>query len=148
MKLVVGAEKSAEVLKDAVIGYLESKGYQVVDANRNLNDVDDLTEYIEAVVYSLKVNESADSLGIIISSDPIVLMAANRLKGVRAGVAWDEKIARQLRQINDANILCLPLKLTERNSQLWKDIIEVFVNTKFEASERAKRRNARLDELL
>ena len=76
-------------------------------------------------------------------------MAANRTKGVRAIVATSVSDARYGRNDNDANCLCLPARVLDKdyNEPLWKDIIDTFLKTPFAGAERYIRRNKELDEL-
>lgn len=65
-------------------------------------------------------------------------MVANKAKGVRAGLAWNEKSAFASRNDDDANILCLPADyITLENA---KKIVQTFLTTPFAAEERFVRR--------
>ncbi len=76
-------------------------------------------------------------------------MAANRIKGVRAIVASSVEDATYGRNDNDANVLCLPARVLDReyNIPLWRDIVDAFMNTPFAGAERYIRRNRELDQL-
>lgn len=76
-------------------------------------------------------------------------MAANRIKGVRAIVASSVEDAAYGRNDNDANVLCLPARVLDReyNIPLWRDIVDAFMNTPFAGAERYIRRNRELDQL-
>ena len=76
-------------------------------------------------------------------------MAANRIKGVRAIVASSVSDAHYGRNDNDANVLCLPARILDKqwNEALWQDIVDAFLKTPFAGAERYIRRNRELDEL-
>jgi ribose 5-phosphate isomerase B len=76
--------------------------------------------------------------GIIICGTGIgISIAANRNKAVRAGLCTDTTMARLTRQHNDANVLALGERVTGRETAF--DIVEVFLNTKFEGGRHARR---------
>jgi ribose 5-phosphate isomerase B len=66
-----------------------------------------------------------------------VAMTANKYKGVRAAIAWEEEIARLARQHNDANILCLPARFISEDKA--KAITNVFLTTAFEGGRHSNR---------
>jgi ribose 5-phosphate isomerase B len=70
-------------------------------------------------------------------------MAANRCRGVRCAVSWDEESARLSRAHNDANILSLGQRLVPEENVLT--IVDVWLSTPFEAGRHVARIN-KLDE--
>ena len=66
-------------------------------------------------------------------------IAANRKKGIRAGLASNSKIARLIRKHNDANVLVLPGRYM--NTSEAKKSIQAFLSTKFESGRHKKRIN-------
>jgi ribose 5-phosphate isomerase B len=74
-------------------------------------------------------------------------MAANRFRGIRAAVIWDEFEAKMTRNDNDSNVLSLPSRLLEHDESEWQAIIDTWLETPFAAAERYIRRNRQLDEL-
>ena len=73
-------------------------------------------------------------------------MAANRFRGIRASVIWDEYEAKMTRNDNDSNIICLPSRLLSDGDE-WQGIIDTWLTTPFANAERFRRRNRQLDEL-
>ena len=76
-------------------------------------------------------------------------MAANRIHGVRAIVATSPRDAWYGRNDNDANVLCLPARILDKDYQeaTWKDTVDTFLKTPFSGAERFIRRNRELDEI-
>ena len=72
-------------------------------------------------------------------------MAANRFKGIRAAVAWDQLEARMARNDDDSNVLCLPARVISEHNAL--DIVDTWLNTPFAGATRFVRRNKDLDSL-
>ena len=74
-------------------------------------------------------------------------MAANRFRGIRASVIWDDREAKLTRHDNDSNVLCLPSRVLEKEEEEWKAIIDTWLETPFANAARYKRRNAQIDEV-
>jgi ribose 5-phosphate isomerase B len=64
-------------------------------------------------------------------------IAANKVPGVRAAVAWNEDIARLARQHNDANVLSLPARFTSPEESA--SIVRAFFTADFEAGRHQRR---------
>jgi ribose 5-phosphate isomerase B len=72
-------------------------------------------------------------------------MAANRFKGIRAAVCWDNEEARAARNDDDSNVLCLSSRYTKPEAALA--ILQTWLHTPFAGAPRFKRRIQQLDEL-
>lgn len=105
---------------------------------------DDYPDYAKKVCKSMKKGD----FGILFcGSAEGMCIAANKIKGIRAIVATDEKIAELSRKHNDANVLCLPggkmrkqvkgIGITEKQAM---KVINTFLKTEFSQAERHKRR--------
>ncbi len=66
-------------------------------------------------------------------------ITANKHQGIRAGLAWNTEVAKLVRQHNDANILCLPVRFIGIDEA--KACIEMFLNTPFEGGRHQSRVN-------
>jgi ribose 5-phosphate isomerase B len=67
-----------------------------------------------------------------------VVIAANKVKGIRAVAAWDEKSAMHAREHNDANIIAIAGDWTDEESA--KKIVKIFLETEFTKEDRHVRR--------
>ncbi|QQG50216.1 MAG: RpiB/LacA/LacB family sugar-phosphate isomerase [Candidatus Berkelbacteria bacterium] len=72
-------------------------------------------------------------------------IVANRTKGIRAAVVWNEEVAQRSRDEDDANIACLPARLVS-NETAW-EIVRMFLATTFGHEERYKRRVKEIDRI-
>lgn len=72
-------------------------------------------------------------------------MAANRYKGIRAGLGYDLESVRAIRNDEDSNILCLPARSLDKNQIMV--LVEAWLNTPFAEAPRFVRRMKELDEL-
>ena len=89
-----------------------------------------------------EVLKNKDNLGILICGTGVGMsIAANRKKGIRAGLVNNTKTARLIRKHNDANVLVLPGRFI--NTSEAKKSVQAFLSTKFESG-RHKRRIKKL----
>lgn len=147
MKIFLGADHNGYYLKEKIEKYLTGLGHDVIDeGDERLDPNDDFTIFARRVVNAMK-SEGDDSRGILVcGSGQGMMIAANRHKGIRAGLGWSEDAARSTRNDEDSNILALPAEIL-REDNVWKKIIDTWLDTPFAGAERYKRRNRQLDEL-
>ena len=87
-----------------------------------------------------QVLKNKKNIGILICGTGVGMsIAANRKKGIRAGLVSNSKIARLIRKHNDANVLVLPGRYM--NTSEAKKSIQAFLSTKFESGRHKKRIN-------
>lgn len=147
MKVFIGADHNGFEMKAALTEELTRAGYEVIDeGDKQLNPTDDFPQYAEKVVTAMRADGDKDARGILIcGSGQGVCIAANRYKGVRAAVIWNEHEARVARNDDDSNILCLPARSIDEKQALG--ITQTWLRTPFAAAPRFKRRIKQLDEL-
>jgi ribose 5-phosphate isomerase B len=78
---------------------------------------------------------------LICGSGQGMAMRANRYRGIRAALVWNDESVKLSRQHNDANVLCLGSRLLD--PALSKHLVELFVSTEFEGG----RHQGRIDKL-
>lgn len=136
-------------MKEEVFAYLSKRGYNVEDVgDTELDPADDFPEF--AQIAALKVigdNDDDPRAVLICGGGQGMCMAANRFRGIRASVIWDEYEAKMTRNDNDSNVLCLPSRVLADNEKQWHDIIDTWLTTPFASAPRYKRRNAQIDEM-
>ena len=145
MKVFIGADHNGFEDKKLISDYLKSQGFDVVDdGDLQLDPQDDFPDYASKVAHEvLKDNYTRGVL--ICGSGQGVCMAANRFKGIRASLCWNEKEAYSSRNDDDANVLCL--SATNQTIDDMKRVIEVWFATPFNPEERFIRRIKELDKL-
>ena len=85
-----------------------------------------------------EVLKNKDNLGILICGTGVGMsIAANRKKGIRAGLVNNTKTARLIRKHNDANVLVLPGRFI--NTSEAKKSVQAFLSTKFESGRHNRR---------
>jgi len=150
MKLFLGADHGGFVLKEKLEAYLSKRKIEWEDVgDTELDPNDDFPQFAQAA--ALKVlgeDEHEDPRAILIcTGGQGMAMAANRFRGIRAAVIWDSFEAHECRNDNNSNVLCLPARVLDDDAELWKDLVDTWLETPFAGAARYKRRNQELDEL-
>jgi ribose 5-phosphate isomerase B len=148
MKVYIGADHNGFQLRRGLIDYLKRAGYDVVDeGDERLDPIDDYPVFAHKVVTDVLSSGDNDARGILIcGSGQGMCMAANRFKGIRALLGYDRESVRSARSDDDANVLCLPAKLLQKD--VANLLVETFLSTPFAAAPRFSRRIKELDDLV
>lgn len=140
MKIGIAADHHGVKIKEKIKKYLEHFGYEVIDYGTNTIASVDYPEYAFKVGKALK---EEIELGILICGTGIGMsIAANKVNGVRCALVHNVKEARLAKEHNNANCMSLSASLSMLRI---KDILDVFVNTKFSNIERHQRRVDMID---
>ncbi|MCK5282980.1 MAG: ribose 5-phosphate isomerase B [Nanoarchaeota archaeon] len=143
MKVIIGSDHGGYGLKEKLKEYLASKGIDLEDMGTNSEESCDYPDY--AAKAAKKVQETGNT-GILVCGTGIGMsMAANKFKGIRAALCYDEYTARMAREHNDANILCLGERTTKDEDA--KKIVDVFLATDSSKEERHKRRVNKISDI-
>ncbi len=147
MQVFVGADHAGFQLKTAVMAHLSKRGIEVEDeGGRELDPADDYPQFAYAVATKVLGSEDADPRGILLcGSGQGMCIAANRVRGIRASLCWSEDIARETRNDNDSNVLCVPARVLSEEEAL--KIIDVWLETEFSGAARHVRRINEIEEL-
>jgi len=134
--VAIGADHGGYPLKEILKGFLEEKGFQVIDCGTGSTEAVDYPDFARAVAQ--QVAEGKAWRGIMIDGAGIgSCMAANKVPGVRAAMCYDHATASNSREHNDANLLTLGAGLIGAN--LAKQITATFLETEFGGGRHARR---------
>ncbi len=138
MRIYLGSDHAGFELKAALVQWLTQAGHEAVDCGpASYNPDDDYPPYVMRAA-SAAVAEPG-SLGIVIGgSGNGEQMASNKIRGVRAALAFSEETARLARLHNDANVLSLGAR--EYSIDDAVRFAQVFVQTAFSGEPRHARR--------
>ena len=143
MKIAIGSDHAGFKYKSNIIEHLKARGYEVKDFGTYSEESCNYPEFIFPVAKAVAAGEY--DRGIVLGgSGNGEAMAANRVKGVRAGLCWNEESARATRKHNDANVLSLGERMMTPEMAL--KIVDIFLSEEFEGG-RHVRRIEMLDEL-
>lgn len=147
MKIYIGADHNGFEYKAKLTEYLRRLGYEVVDEGNGKHEpTDDFPQFAGRVVAAMKGGDETVTRGILIcGSGQGMCMAANRFKGIRASLCWDEEEARAARNDDDSNVLCLSARSIDFDKTI--SIVHTWLQTPFAGAPRFKRRIVEMDEL-
>jgi ribose 5-phosphate isomerase B len=128
MKVIIGSDHAGFSYKTILVGVLQQDGYDVIDMGTNTELPSDYPDHAADVALAVLQNEGAR--GILICGSAVgVSVAANKFKGIRAGVCHDTYSAHQSVEHDDVNILCLGQRVI--GIELAKDIVFTFLKAVF-----------------
>lgn len=143
MKILIGNDHAGYSLKLSIIKNLEDK-YEFFDKGSYSDESVDYPDY--ASIIAKEIQSEKGDLGILIcGTGNGVCMTANKFKGIRAVICWNEEIAKLAKQHNNANIICIPSRFIKVEEAI--KIIESFILEKFEGG-RHERRIKKINENL
>ena len=129
MRIAIGSDHGGYDQKMEVIQYLKSKGYEVKDVGTDSKESCHYPLFGAAVGRSVANGESDFGIVICTSGEGIAI-AANKIKGVRCGIAYNDEVAGLMRQHNNANVISFGAKFMETKDVIRR--IDLFLNTEFE----------------
>ena len=136
LRIAVGADHGGFELKTQIASYLKSLGHSVQDCGTNSKDTVDYPTFAAAV--ARLVASGACDFGIMVDGAGIgSAMAANKVRGVRAAACYNEALARNSREHNDANVLTLGAGQT--TVEQARPLIDVFLGTECTADRHRRR---------
>ena len=142
MKIHIATDHAGLEFKEVIKNHLAEQGHEVVDHGAyQYNADDDYPDFIIAAAEATAADSAAgnDTLGVIFGgSGNGEQIAANKVKGIRAALVWNEPTALLARQHNDANIISIGARQHTEAEALH--LIDLFVNEPFSEGERHIRR--------
>lgn len=137
MKIALGSDHAGFDLKNIVAGDLRKSGYEVVDVGTYNTDPVDYPDYAEAV--GAAVLDGRAERGVLICGSGVgASVAANKIRGIRAGIAHDNYSAHQGVEHDDMNVLVLGSRIT--GVEVARELVSVYVKACFSNEERHVRR--------
>lgn len=134
----VGGDHAGFDYKDQLIDYLKEQGFAVKDCGTYSADSVDYPDFAHPVANAVESGEVSWGL-LLCGSANGVAITANKHQGIRAGLAWNIEVAKLVRQHNDANVICLPVRFISLEEA--KACLQMFIDTEFEGGRHAGRVN-------
>ena len=142
MRIAIGVDHGGFSLKADIIALLQKDGHKVIDMGAHTLELsDDYPDFTRAVGEAVQRGEA--DRGIVICGSWVgACVAANKLRGIHAGVCHDTYSAHQAVEHDNVNVLCLGARIV--GVELAKELVRVFVNARFSGEERHVRRLAKV----
>jgi ribose 5-phosphate isomerase B len=142
MKIILGADHGGWQMKEEVKGWLvgEVKDVGAVEETQG----DDYVDF--AVLAAGELEKDENARGVLFCKNGFgMVIVANRFAGVRCGLAFDKRAVEKGRSDDDINCLAIPSEYVSLEEV--KEMIDVFLKTKFSGEERYKRRLDKLKQI-
>lgn len=136
MKIVVGSDHAGYAYKQEIKKFLKEKGVSIIDVGTNSIESCDYPIFGREAAQKV-ANGDADYGILVCSSGEGIAIAANKIKGVRAGIAYNDDVARLMRQHNNANMIAFGATFMKLPDVLNR--IEIFLKTPFEGGRHERR---------
>ena len=136
--IAIGSDHAGFEYKAALIKWLTGKGFIVKDFGTYSLDSVDYPDFAHPTAASVESGEAAFGI-LLCGSANGVAITANKHQHIRAGLCWENDVAKLVRQHNNANIICIPARFVAL--ALAEQMVEIFMSTPFEGGRHATRVN-------
>ncbi|WP_050930419.1 ribose 5-phosphate isomerase B [Aestuariivita boseongensis] len=135
-RIVLSSDHAAIDLRQAIAAHLKTQGHEVTDIGPTTSESTHYPIHGKAAAEQVAVGKA--DLGIILcGTGQGIMMAANKVPGIRCGVCSDTFCARMIREHNNANMLAIGARVVGEG--LAFDIVDAFLNAEFEGGRHATR---------
>lgn len=136
MKIVIGNDHAGVKAKFEVISYLNKKGIETINVGTDTEDSCDYPDFAHEVGNKV-VNGQAEFGIVICGSGEGISIAANKVPGIRCGIAYNDEVAKLIRQHNNANVISFGARFMTIEEIIRR--IDIFLATPFEGGRHANR---------
>ena len=135
-RIVLSSDHTAIALRQTIAAHIAAQGWTVVDIGATTAESTHYPAHGEAA--ARRVASGDCRFGVILcGTGQGIMMAANKVRGIRCGVCADTFSARMIRQHNDANMLAIGARVVGEGLAL--DIVDAFLAAAFEGGRHAPR---------
>lgn len=141
MKIVIGSDHAGFPLKADVIAHIRALGHEVQDVGSFTPDPVDFPDIARAVCDT--VRKGGAERGLLVCGTGVgAVIAANKMRGIRAAVCHDAHSAHQSVEHDDVNVMCIGAQIV--GPWLARDLVASFLAAEFHATEDHVRRVQKL----
>ena len=135
-RIVLSSDHADIPMRQTIAKHIAAQGFDVVDIGPTTAESTDYPKHGEAAARRIAAGEF--DLGILIcGTGQGIMMAANKVKGIRCGVCADTFSAKMIRAHNDANMLSMGARVI--GGGLALEIVDAFLDTEFEGGRHGRR---------
>jgi ribose 5-phosphate isomerase B len=135
-RIVLSSDHAAIELRQAIATHIAARGFEVEDIGPVTPESTHYPQHGAAAAE--RVASGGCDLGIVVcGTGQGIMMAANKVKGIRCGVCLDTFSARMIRAHNNANMLALGARVVGEGLAL--EIVDAFLDSSFEGGRHATR---------
>ena len=141
-RLALAADHAGFSLKEKMAAYLKSQGFEVIDLGAYDEESVDYPDFAHAIGEAIQRGKA--ERGILICGSGVgACVAANKMRGVRAGLCHDTYSARQGVEHDDINVLCLGSRVI--GEEVARELVSTFLSAQFTGEERHLRRLSKVE---
>jgi len=145
MLIYIGADHLGYTLKEGLIDYLKSSGYEVVDCGNTVQDEqDDYPDFAAAVARQVSTDTSARGI-VICGSGVGVAIVANKFHQIRCALSFSPDHAIAARRDDDTNVLAIPADFV--TGEIAKKITAAWLQAPFAGGENYMRRLQKISDI-
>jgi ribose 5-phosphate isomerase B len=138
MKIAIGSDHAGYNHKQKIIAHLKAKGHEVVDFGTHSTDSCDYPVYIKPTAKAVAKGECEKGI-VLGGSGNGEAISANKVKGVRCALCWNEDTAKLATEHNNANVISIGERQTPIDLAL--KIVDAWLGATFEAGRHLNRIN-------
>ena len=143
LTISIGTDHAGFPLKAPIAKFLQARGHTVIDYGCHSTDSCDYPDFIRPAAKA--VSEGKADLGIVLGgSGNGEAIVANKVKGVRCGVVWDEWSAEMTKLHNNAN--CISIGARPVSEAVALKLVGIWLDTQFEGGGRHQRRVEKIED--
>ena len=136
LKIALGSDHAGFSLKECIKEYLIGLGHEVRDFGTDSEASCDYPPFVQAAARSVVAGEC--DVGLVFGgSGNGEAIAANKVKGIRCALCWNETSARLAKEHNNANVISMGGRLVE--PEVAKRIVDAWLGTTFEGGRHLRR---------
>lgn len=144
MRIAIGCDHAGFPLKETVAAVVKMAGHEPLDLGTYDTNRVDYPDYAQKVAKAIL--EGRAERGILLCGSGVgVCIAANKIKGIYAGVCHDTYSAHQSVEHDDMNVLCLGARIV--GPEIATEIVRAFLGATFSGEERHQRRVGMIREI-
>src|SRR4030095_14341579 len=144
MRLALGCDHAGFALKGPLTAALETDGHDILDLGTFSAEPVDYPDFVRAVGQAAP-RGFVDTGVLLCGSGVGASIAANKIRGIRAALCHDLFTARQSREDDDANVLCLGARVLDEPTAI--EVTRAWLEARFSGEERHARRVAKIVQL-
>ena len=135
-RIVLSSDHAGIQLRQVVAAHIAAKGWEVVDIGPTTPESTSYPKHGEAAAQLVASGNCRFGI-VLCGTGQGIMMAANKIKGIRCGVCSDTFSARMIREHNNANMLSMGVRVVGEGVAL--DIVDAFLSAQFEGGRHATR---------
>ena len=135
-KIGIACDHAAYELKEFLVGYLSSKGFEVKDFGTHSEESCDYPDFAHALGEAIDNGDLERGVALCGSGEGLS-MTLNKHQSVRAALCWIPEIAKLSRQHNNSNVLCMPARFISNDEAL--EMLNIWLETEFEGGRHQRR---------